>query len=459
MADSGRRDAIVIGGGISGLVCAWTLQQRGLDAIVLEAQSRAGGVIGTTRENGCLIEAGPNSVLDTTPRIGRLLEEIGIADRRIAASPAARNRFVLRDGRLTALPLSPLQLIASPLFSAAAKLRLLREPFIPPAAALADESIAEFARRRLGPEFLDYAVDPFVGGVYAGDPARLSVRAALPRLYDLEQKHGSLFRGVIASARERKRNRETSMRGAGIFSFRDGMQTLTDALAARVQLRTGARVLRLERDAGGYAVAFEVREKMEKMTARSVIMAAPAEATAILTASLAPQASAVLGRIEYAPLAVIVSAYECASLSHALEGFGALMPACERMQSLGSLFSHSLFANRAPPELALLTTFVGGMRQPELAREDDATITRRIEAENAQLYGAAEKPVFIRVKRWPRAIPQYTRGHAERMRALESAERALSGLFFCSSYRDGVAVGDRIESASVTGERAADFLL
>ena len=450
-------DVIVIGGGISGLACAWNLQQRGLRVIVLESQLRAGGSIGSTREQGYLVESGPNSALDTTPLIARLLEEIGVAGERIAASPAADNRYILRDGKLMALPMSPVDFIATRLFSLRAKLRLLKEPFIG-ATSAAEETVAGFVRRRLGTEFLDYAINPFVAGVYAGDPEALSVQAAFPRLYELEQAHGSLIRGYLAGDAARKRNPEKSKHAAPMFAFRDGMQTLTDAIArklARVELATAAvKVVPGEcqivtaRSAGG----------LREYRARGVVLAAPAYAAARLVAPFATAAGAALAAIEYPPVAVAISAYRCDAVRHALDGFGVLVPQRERRSLLGTIFSSSLFAHRAPTGLALLTTFVGGVRQPDFAQRDDSAISTLVQAEHAAMLGTPARAEFIRIRRWERAIPQYTLGHLDRISAIEAAERQFRGVFFCANYRGGVAIGDCVKAAHGMGSRVEEFL-
>jgi oxygen-dependent protoporphyrinogen oxidase len=225
-------DVIVIGGGLSGLAAALGAKQRGASVEVLEAAPRPGGTIGTIHRDAALYETGPNSALDTTPLIDALLDATGIRAERIAPAPVAATRFIVRNGRLVPLPMSPAALIGSRAFSLAAKLRLAAEPFIARSPAASEESVATFVRRRLGREFVDYAVDPFVGGIYAGDPERLSLAAAFPRLHALEQRYGSLLRGQIAVAREARRSGETPRNKAQSFSFRNGMQTLTDATLA-----------------------------------------------------------------------------------------------------------------------------------------------------------------------------------------------------------------------------------
>ena len=451
-------DVIVIGGGISGLACAWNLQQRGLRVIVLESQLRAGGSIGSTREQGYLVESGPNSALDTTPLIARLLEEIGVAGERIAASPVADNRYILRDGKLMALPMSPVDFIATRLFSLRAKLRLLKEPFIG-ATSAAEETVAGFVRRRLGTEFLDYAINPFVAGVYAGDPEALSVQAAFPRLYELEQAHGSLIRGYLAGSAARKRNPEKSKHAAPMFAFRDGMQTLTDAIAhklARVELATAA--VKIVPGSDCQSVAVRSPQGLRDFRARAVVIATPAYAAAGLVNGFSPAAGAALTTIPYPPVAVAVCGYLRDAIGHPLDGFGVLVPQRERGQTLGTLFSSSLFEHRAPSGKVMLATFVGGTRQPSLARVDEAEIAAIVQAGHAATLGARSVPDFVRIKRWEQAIPQYTLGHHDRISAVDAAEREFPGVFFCANYRGGVAIGDCVKAAYGMAGKVERFL-
>jgi len=452
-------DVIVVGGGISGLVCAWELQKSGRKVLLLEAAGRAGGTIGTVRDQGCLFESGPNSTLDTTPLIGRLLAELGIAGERIEAAPAARNRYILRDGRLIPLPLSPAAFLATPLFSTRAKLRLLREPFLGRSDESIEESVADFVRRRIGTEFLDYAINPFVAGVYAGDPEQLSVKAAFPKLHQLEQAHGSLILGQLLGARERARSAETSKQSAAMFAFREGMQTLTDAIARRLDhVELDTEVVGVEPGAAGHLVRTGGAAGPREYSSRAVLLSLPAYAAANLSARFAPGASAALAAIPYPPVAVAVSAYRSNPAAHALDGFGFLVPQCERRQILGTIFSSTLFGNRVRDGLDLLTTFVGGMRQPALAQLEEAEIAGLVQAEHAGILGAAPRAEFVRVKRWPRAIPQYTLGHLARIAEIEAAERDVPGLYFCANYRGGVSIGDCIRAADATAARAASFL-
>ncbi len=452
-------DAIVIGGGISGLASAWGLQQRGVRVLVLEAAQRAGGTIGTECGQGFLIESGPNSTLDTTPLIGELLDEVGIAGERIVANPAARNRYVVRDGKLIPLPMSPLALLATPLFSLRAKLRVAAEPFVGRHDGNAEESVADFVRRRLGKEFLDYAINPFVAGVYAGDPERLSLPAAFPRLYELEKTYGGLILGQMRGARARAQNAETSKQSAAMFAFRNGMQTLPDAIARRLrQIELGTEAIHVAPGDDGYAVTARSAAGVRELRAPALLICVPAYAAAELAAPFAPRAAAALAAIQYPPVAVIASAYRREAIVHALDGFGYLVPQCEGRQVLGTIFSSTLFENRAPGGQVLLTTFVGGMRQPSLALLGDTAIAAMVQAEHAAMLGATADAEFVKVRRWANAIPQYTLGHVARIAQIEDTERNFRGVYFCANYRGGVAIGDCIKSAAHTVAAVAEYL-
>jgi len=453
-------DAIVVGAGMSGLCAAYALRQAGLKVQVVEAGRQAGGVIASVARDGCLYETGPNSALDTTPLIGELVDALGLRSRWRAASEISNCRYVVRGGQLRALPMSPMAFFTTPLFSVGAKLALMGEPFTGRGDPNTEESIAAFVRRRLGSEFLDYAIDPFVAGVYAGDPENISVQAAFPKLHALEQRWGSLIRGQILGAKERQKARETAKNTAKSFSFDGGMQVLTDALAqAAGPLALGVRATRLERHAdGGYSLHAQDAGGAVQFQARAVLLATPADVTGALLREHAADAADALADIDYAPVASVASAYEVASLAHPLDGFGALVPRREGRRALGVLFSSSMFEGRAPAGTALLTTFVGGRRQPELAGLSESDLAALAHQEHAGLLGARAAPHWQAVTRWPRAIPQYNLGHLGRVARAEAGARALPGLFMAANWKGGVSVGDCIANGRRTGEAVASFL-
>ena len=450
-------DVLVIGAGLSGLVAAYRAKRAGLGVAVFEARSRPGGVIGSERRAGALFERGPNSGLDTTPLINAMLADLRIAAERVDGSKASSRRYVVRGGQLVPLPMSPGAFLSTPLFSFGAKVRLFAEPFIGKSPPDAEESIAQFVRRRLGAEFLDYAIEPFVAGIYAGDPETLSVLAAFPRLHALEQRYGGLIKGAIMGARERRKSADKSKNAASSFSFRDGMQTLTDALARAIgNVDCEVNVQRVQRlSDGSFVVAGQRFGMAFERAARAVVIATPAYAAAEMVRDLAPAAASALKDIPYPPVTVVASAYRRRDILHPLDGFGFLAPAKERPAVLGTLFSSTMFENRAPSEVAVLTTFVGGRRNPELATAGDAEVRSAVHAELSHLVGAGAEPMWSEITRWDRAIPQYTMGHLQRIAKVEEAERAMPGLYFCANYRGGVSIGDCVKAGHATADRLA----
>jgi oxygen-dependent protoporphyrinogen oxidase len=440
----------VLGGGITGLTAAWHLRLAGFSPVVIEKRERVGGAIGTWRSDGWLHELGPNSLLETSPEIGALVEAAGLADRRCYGSPEAANRYIVRGGRPVRMPGSPWSFLTTPLFSAGAKLALLGEPFRPRSDPAAQESVAEFVERRLGREFLDYAVNPFVGGVYAGDPRRLSVRLGFPKLHALEQEHGSLLRGAFA-----RRNASGGPKGR-MFSFADGMEELPLALARAlgdaVWPRTDVRCVRRTPEGWELVVARGGDVRAEAFAA--VIAALPADPLAALVFEGVPRPRGLAGlaEIEHPPVVSVFTGHARADVAHPLDGFGVLVPEVERGKILGTLFSSSLFPGRAPAGHVGLTTFVGGTRQPELAQLDDDALLRVVLDELGRLLGVHGRPACVHLRRWPRAIPQYTLHHGRHLDAMAAFEAEAPGLFLGGNSRDGISLSYCISA----GRRLAD---
>jgi oxygen-dependent protoporphyrinogen oxidase len=349
---------------------------------------------------------------------------------------------VVKDGRLVALPGSPGAFLATPLFSVAAKLRLLLEPFH--RRARDEESIAQFVRRRLGPEFLDWAIDPFVSGVYAGDPERLSVRAAVAKIHALEAEHGSLLLGALARL---ARARSSGPMPVGrLISFRDGMQTLARALAESLgaAVRCGVEVAGIERAVDGWRVHTPAGEQR----AERLVLSVPAYRAATLLAPLDGGLAAELAAIHYPPVASVALGFARDQVGHPLDGFGMLIPSRAGRQTLGALFSSTLFPGRAPAGQVLLTAFIGGARNPGITALDEAAIVEQVLADLVPLLAIRGAPVLARVRRWPRAIPQYELGHLERLARIDARVAALPGLDLRANWRDGISVGDCVANAA-----------
>lgn len=460
-AGTERKRVVIIGAGISGLTAAYWLFRRGIDVTVIEKRSRVGGTIETQRHDGFLVEMGPNNALETTPLIGALANELGIADQMVYASDAAKNRFIVRGGRLCPVPLSPGGFLRSHLFSARAKMRLLKEPFIPRGRD-PEETIAAFVERRLGGEFLDYAINPFVAGVYAGDPNRLSVAAAFPKLYRLEQRYGSVLRGAVAGRKERKKREsggEISKQAARLFSFKNGLSTLPAAiertLGERIVLE--GEVRSLQPVAGGWSVTFARGGSAQSLAADAVIISTPASAAAELVAPLDPTLAAELDSVIYPPVSMVFLGYEAGSIARTLDGFGFLVPEIERRSILGTIWSSTLFDGRAPDGYAAFTTFIGGSRQPELALQPEEALIESTGRELADFLKIQGGPAYAKVKVWKKAIPQYTTGYSEFLSHLVRFEERLPGLRFCANFKGGISVADCILSADATVSAIQDY--
>jgi oxygen-dependent protoporphyrinogen oxidase len=444
MLDDSRR-ALILGAGLTGLTVAASLRRRGVPVTVLESSARAGGPVASEESAGFLVERGPNSMMTGEPEVMGFLADIGMTDEMI--EPFAKKRFLVAGGRPQAMPQSFFGAFTTPIFSPGGKLRVLREPFVP-RALVEDESLATFVRRRLGPEMLTRAVEPFVAGIYAGDPEMLSARHAFPRLWNLEQAHGSLLRGALR-ARGGLRPRA--------FSFKSGMGALPDKMASLLggDLHCGARVQSIVREGRSWCVGWSDGVTLHRTLAADLVCTVPAFAAASLP--WPDEIRTALGGLEdvpYPPVTIIALGFRRADVAHPLDGFGMLVPAAEGRNILGTIFSSSLFPGRAPRDHVLLTTFVGGARQPSLAQMEDGPLERTVISDLADLVGACGEPVFRGIIRWPRAIPQYNLGHGCIIGALEKLEEECPGLHLIGNYRGGIAAGQCIHN----GLRLAETL-
>ncbi len=453
----------VIGGGITGLTAAWLLRQRGISVTLFEAGPRCGGVIGTAKKDGYLVELGPNTLLETNRVIGELIETLGLRERVLHSDAAANKRYIVRGGQPINMPSGPPGLLTTKLFSLGAKLRVLTEPLHRRAAADLDESLADFVRRRLGSEILDYAINPFVAGIYAGDPEKLSVREAFPRLHAVEQKYGSLILGQIRGARARSKSGEMSRQNANKLSFDDGLQVLTDALEKSL-----AEAVRCNTPVTAIARGSDHRWTVSTASAGdeefdTVVLALPAHRVADL--AIEDKGAAfpdlhVLREILYPPVASVALGFRREQVAHPLDGFGALIPQAEGFQILGTIFSSSLFPDRAPKGHVLLTSYLGGTRAPDLVLDKTHEQLCATTLEDLRkLYGITGEPTFTFSTNYEKAIPQYNVGFGKYRAAMAAAESSLPGLFLAGHSRDGISLGDSIESGDRAAEKIENFLL
>lgn len=449
-----RKKIAVVGGGISGLSVAYYLKKADFDVEVFEQNDWVGGSIITVKESGFLVDLGPNSTLETSQILKQLIDELGLQEQKIYANSVSNNRFVIRDGKLHALPMSPPAFIKSKLFSWKAKFRLLREPFILPIKA-EDISLADYVRYRLGEEFLNYAINPFVAGVYAGNPERLSAPAAFPKLFALEQKYGSFIKGAIKGYRQRKKRQEIAKDRAKIFSFVDGMQVFPRAIAKYLgeAVHLSSKIEAILPDDNGYILLINSRSKRQKIKFDNVVLAIPTYAQAELLKPLIDEKAEILAKVEYPPVAVVFMGFDQTDVQHDLNGFGYLIPEVEKRKTLGTIFSSTIFPRRAPEGKVAFTTFVGGTRNPQNALKSDVELEKIVYDDLNDLLGLKGKPIFTKIRKWPLAIPQYTLGYKYVQALFDELEKQFPGLYFAGNFRRGISVGDSVLCAYETAKK------
>jgi oxygen-dependent protoporphyrinogen oxidase len=464
---------VVVGGGVTGLAAAHRLQEIArerrspVEIVLVEGSARLGGCIGSERREGFLLERGPDSFVTEKPHALELCRRLGITDQLIGVEPEGRRGYVVKDGRLLPVPdrfhlLAPVQLgpfLASPLFSWPGKLRMALDLVLPPRRDDEDESLASFVTRRLGQEALTRMAQPMIAGIYGGDAQRLSVLAILPRLRELERTHGSLIRGLRAAAgRSRALVAASGARYGMLATFRGGMQTLVDALAARLPpecLRLATPVHALTPGADRWRIRLGGRfpeHDGEILEADAVCLALPAAPAARLITPFDPALGARLGSIPYRSTATVNLAYRREAVPHPLNGAGFVVPSVERRLLVGCTFSSTKFTGRAPDGSVLLRAYLGEAVECECDDEEIAAAVRR---ELRELLGIEAFPLFASVYRNRRARPQYTVGHRERVAAMERLADCHPGLVLAGSAYRGLGVPDCVRD----GEDAAELLM
>ncbi|HEV8366631.1 MAG TPA: protoporphyrinogen oxidase [Pyrinomonadaceae bacterium] len=471
----------IIGGGISGLAAMHrlielsTTNRQPIHITLLEASSRLGGTIQTEHRDGFLLERGPDSFIAEKPEAVALSRRLGIESHLIQTNEQHRRSFIVRNGRLRAVPqgfqlLAPSRLwpfINSDIFSVTGKLRMSMDLFLPRRAVDGDESLASFVRRRLGREALERMAQPMVGGIYTADPEVLSLRATLPRFLEIEREHRSLLLGMWRRGRTSKS--ETGVSGARyslFLSFDEGMELLVDALERKIadfrlqiedlvhsEIRLKTRVESLDQDR---AQNWQIRTASGgTLEVDAVCLAVPAYAAASLLTRTAPQISSQLSQIKFASTATINLGYSRSDIGHKLDGFGFVVPFIEKRSLIACTFSSVKFSGRAPKDLVLLRAFVGGALQPKMLTLDEAEIVKRVAADLKDLLRITGKPLFSEVALWHNSMPQYEVGHLDRIEQVESEVTKVAGLTLAGNSYRGAGIPDCIRS----GEMAAELMM
>lgn len=465
------KKAIVIGGGISGLATAYLLREKAcargldLDVTLLEKENRTGGKIWSIKDEGYLCEWGPNGFLDSKPQTLELCADLGVADSLLRSNDDARKRFIYSEGMLHRLPENGVKFFRSKLISWPGKLRLAMEPFAPSPPAGGDESLAAFGRRRLGREALQKLIAPMVSGIFAGDPETMSLKSCFPRIAELERDYGGLVMAMVRLARKKRRERAegkvvSSAAGPGgvLTSFREGIQQLTDAVAGRLgcaTVRTGQTVTGI---CTGDSVPYRVKTETGEFDADLVIIAAPSYAAAEFLRDMDRGASTVLAEIPSASMTVVCFGYERDDIPHDLNGFGYLIPKEEGMNILGTLWDSSIFENRAPDGYVLLRSMMGGACFPEYIQLTDEEVVRRVREDLKITMGITALPAFSRIFRHEKAIPQYTVGHSDRLRAIDEKLGHYPGLLVTGNSYRGIGLNDCVAAAVRAAEEGVRYL-
>jgi oxygen-dependent protoporphyrinogen oxidase len=455
------KPVVIAGGGIAGLSLGFALRQRGIDSLLFERSDRPGGNIRTEDVDGFLCEWGPNGFLDNVPETFRLVEALGLTDRIVRSSDAARRRFIYRRGRLHEVPMGPLAFLTSGLLSLRGKLRIAAEPWARPAPGT-DETIFDFAARRIGREAASTMVDPMVSGIFAGNARELSLRACFAKMADMETQYGGLFKALLAKRRERK---EQDGRGIDVgptgklTSFVGGSQELVDALANRLgpSLRLNCGVTGLARRGG----AWQVETTSGAVAAGAVVLAAPGHVSADLIRPFSYPISHTLRRTPGAPLAVVCLGYDEAEVTRtrgALDGFGFLVPRGEGLRILGALWDSSVYPHRAPAGRVLIRVMIGGACDAEVLSLSDDELLQTARGDLRRAMGLTPDPAFSKVIRHPLGIPQYTVGHLDRLAEIDRRLAAWPGLFLAGNAYRGPSINACIADAERVADAAAAYL-
>lgn len=443
-------EILVIGGGISGLACAWRLRRGGHNVLLLEEKPEAGGNIRTEQHNGFRIECGPHTFMGSADDIFTLAEEVGLSDQIVPTRPSAKKRFIVRRGRIHEVPLGPWSFLTSGLLSPLGKFQLMMEPFRTQRGKSTDTA-RQFFDRRFGPEASRIMAGAFISGVYAGNPEELSAPAAFPLFWRFEQESGGMIRGAFRYRRERKAKRIAAgidpASRRGLFTFAGGLGRISDGVARALgdRLIVDAAALSIRHDKDG----FHVDSQKGTFRGSKLILAVPPQQASRLLAPVDPELGTLLGRIPLAPVAVVHLGFSSGA-PRIPDGFGFLSPRKEGVRCLGVLFPSRLFADRTPPGGDLLAAFFGGVTDPEALNLDDTGLLQHSLQDLQQVTGERQKPDWVTVKRYTHAIPQFILGHQDRMKAIHGRLRQIPGLFLTGNYLLGVGMKDAVTQGFLT---------
>jgi oxygen-dependent protoporphyrinogen oxidase len=445
---------VVIGAGLSGLACAYRLQQLGLAPLVLEAADRPGGVISSIQKNGFLFESGPQF-----PRfpagVWQLVRELHLEPEFLRGDPRAQ-RFIFHNGRLHRAPFSPDGLLATGLVGLRSKWHVLTEPLRHTRPPDYEETLAQFVERKFGSEILDHLVDPFISTIFFGDAHQMGMHSAFPALVEWERHTGSLVRGALRARSRNRRNSSLRVTDSlpTLGSFRSGTATLPRRLAAALgsRLRFQAAILSLTQQPASTLWQITLAGG-EQILAQQLILAIPAYAAAQLLLSTLPDLATHLAAIEYAPICVVSAAYDRSRVAHPLHGFGFMVPRREKLSTICTFWNSSLFANRAPQSAALITSFAARQLADQFSSLSEDDCAKVVHAENAKILGITAPPLDCAVWKDLRALPQYNVGHARRVTAISAILTATPSLHVIGNFLHGRSIGDCTDLADAVASK------
>ncbi len=445
-------DVAIIGGGISGLATLHYLRTRKpkLSVHLFEADTRLGGTIGTDHVDGYSFDWGPNGFLDREPKTLELCEELGLNDTLERANKAVTNRFILRKGKLRPVPMSPPKFMLSGIISPLGKLRIMMEPFSASRNGNIDESVYDFAKRRIGKEAADYLVQPMVSGVYGGVAKKLSLQSCFPIMREMEDEYGSLLKAMFAKAKKARAEGKKSGGPAGpggwLTSFYGGLYGIIERFQEEYAngITAAKAAISIERDDGNYRVEFV---DGSSVTARHVVMATPSYAAAKLVRSLSGELAEALAEIPYAPISVVCFGFKADKVKHDVNGFGFLVPEVEKRRILGSIWTSSIFANRAPAGTVQFRSMIGGDGDHESLELSDDELIEITRKELDDILGIEGNPEVVKLYRWEKGIPQFRIGHSEVLKRIESELQRLGNLHVASNAYHGIGLNDCVKEA------------
>ncbi|KAG8384934.1 hypothetical protein BUALT_Bualt04G0169800 [Buddleja alternifolia] len=477
------KSVAVIGAGVSGLSAAYKLKLNGLNVTVFEADGRAGGKLRTISRDGLIWDEGANTMTESEAAVGFLLDSLGLREKQ-QFPLSQQKRYIAKNGVPVQLPSNPIALVRSNILSAGSKLQIFLEPFLWKKNNISkgfgtEESVGAFFQRHFGKEVVDYLIDPFVAGTSGGDPESLSMRHVFPELWNLEKQFGSIISGAIQSKLSAKKGSSGRMKDSSAkrknkgasFSFLGGMQTLTNALCKELskdELKFQTKVLELScsfsenSPSDKWSVSYELEDRKlscEKSYDALIVTAPLSEVKQMMiTRRGSPFLLDFVPEVSYLPMSVIISTFKRENVKKPLEGFGVLIPSKEQqngLKTLGTLFSSMMFPDRAPNDVYLYTTFVGGSRNRELAKASTDELKQIVTSDLRQLLGAEGEPASLNHFCWSKAFPLYGHNYGSVIEAIDKMEKELPGLFYAGNHKGGLSVGKAIS----TGCEAADLVI